>query len=164
MVLRSLREIRKHRWLALRAVVVGWAAWWVLWIVASWLVLDFDDWLFVGGVGDIRWFWRILRTPIFHVLVGAAVAAGTGFAVGRSDRAHRVPMVLLFFSTLMFVGDLPRFIPAALGEFGPGHGRFWWIVALDFVFMRVPIVMAGIWGVRQQRLAVAHEPSEPISE
>ena len=160
MVLTWLREIRKHRWLALRAVVVGWTAWWVLWIVASWLVVDFDDWLFVGGVGDIRWFWRILRRPIFHVLGGAAVAAGTGLAVGRSAGAHRVPMVLLFFSTLMIIGDLPRFIPAALAEFGAGHGRFWWIVALDFFFMRMPIVMAGIWGVRHQRLALAHEPGQ----
>jgi hypothetical protein len=144
MVLTWLREIREHRWLALRAIVVGWVAWWVLWIVASWLVLDFDDWLFVGGVADIRWFWRILRTPFFHILVGAAVAAGTGWLVGRSDREHRVPMVLLFFISHMIIGDLPRFIPAALTAFGPGQGRLWWIVVSDFVFMRVPIVMAGI--------------------
>jgi hypothetical protein len=152
MVLTWLREIREHRWLALRAVVVGWIAWWVLWIAASWLVLDFDDWLFVGGVVDIRWFWRILRTPVFHVLVGAAVAAGTGLAVGLTDREHRVPMVLLFFISQMIIGDLPRFIPAALTALGPGQGRFWWIVASDFIFMRVPIVITGIWGVQSWRV------------
>jgi hypothetical protein len=137
--------IRDHKWRALRVLVVGWAAWWAFWITASWMVLDFDDWLFVGGVADIRWFWRVFRMPPFHILVGIAIAAATGLVVGRSDRRHGASFVLLFFVSHLLLSDLPRFVPAAFASWE--QPRFWWIVALDFIAMRLPIVLAGIWAV-----------------
>ena len=60
-------------------------------------------------------------------------------------------MVLLFFLSVLTLWDLPRFIPAAIASLHPWNERFWVIVVADFVFMRLPIVVAGVWGVRDPR-------------
>jgi hypothetical protein len=140
-------DVRDHKWLAMRALLVGWAALIGLWIIAGRLVY-LDDWLFVRGLADIRSFWPDPRRPFFHFLIGGGVNAAAGWIVGRFHREYRTAMVLLFFISLLMISDLPRFIPAAIAAWGPGHERFWGIVTLDFIFMRLPIIAAGIWGVR----------------
>ena len=146
-----LKDIRDNPGLAVRSAAVGWIALWVLWgVVAPWLV-RFDDWLFVRGVADIRDFWPDPRAPFFHFLIGGGFNAAVGWFVGRVARDHQTPMVLLFFVSVLVISDLPRFVPAALAALGPGHGRFWGIVVLDFVFLRLPIVAAGIGGVGGRR-------------
>jgi len=95
MIVTWARGIRDHKWLTVRAILVGWAALFGLWIVTGRLVY-LDEWLFVTGVADVRSFW-------------------------------------------------------------PGHERFWGIVTLDFIFMRLPIVAVGIWGVRDLRREPAGE-------
>jgi hypothetical protein len=57
-------------------------------------------------------------------------------------------MVLVFVASLLLISDLPKFIPAAISAWGPGHERFWGLVTLDFIFMRLPILAVGIGGVR----------------
>ncbi len=126
---------------------MGWLASWTLWIL-TFQLLSLDDWLFVRGVADIRSFWPDPRQPLFHFLIGGGVNAANGWIVGRYRREHRVPFVLLFFMSLLAISDLPRFIPAAVAAWEPGHERFWSIVTLDFILLRLPIVVAGIWGVR----------------
>ena len=145
-VLAWLRDIRDHKWLAVRALLVGWTASWMLWISAFWL-LNLDDWLFVTGVADVRWLWPDPRNSFAHLLIGGALTTATGWLVGRFHREHRAPLVLLYFMSVVLISDLRRFVPAALEALGPGHGRFWLIVTFDFIFMRLPIVVAGIWGV-----------------
>jgi hypothetical protein len=142
-----VRELRDHKWLAVRALLVGWAALLALWIITVRLVF-LDDWLFARGLADVRSFWPDPTRPFFHFLIGGGVNAAAGWIVGRLHREYRASMVLLFFTSLLVISDLPRFIPAAMHAWGPGHGRFWGIVTLDFIFMRLPIVAAGIWGVR----------------
>jgi hypothetical protein len=149
-----LRQIRDHRWLAVRALVVGWTALLLFWVVVARL-MRLDDWLFMGGIVNIRPWWPDpARNPFVHVAVGAAVNAAAGWLVGRFHRDHRTSMVLLFFISLLLISDLPRFIPATMASWG--DGLFWGIVATDFTFMRLPILVAGIWGVRDRRQPVAH--------
>jgi hypothetical protein len=149
MMLSWLHEIRDHKWLAARALVVGWIVLFVVRVMVLRLV-DLDDWLFVRGVIDIRPWWPDARNPIPHFLIGAGSHAAVGWTVGHFHREHRIPMVLIFFISLLLILDLPRFVPAAMASFG--NGGFWVIVALDFMFLRLPIVVAGIWGVRGRRV------------
>jgi hypothetical protein len=145
MVVNWLRDIVDHKWLALRALIFGWTAFWILWLVAIPL-LSLDDWLFVRGIADIRSLWPDPRHPFFHFLIGGSLNAATGWIVGHFHREHRIPFVLLFFASLLTILDLPRFIPAAIDALGPGHEQFWGIVTVDFVFLRLPILAAGLWG------------------
>ena len=138
----------------MRALVVGWTALLLFWVIVARL-MRLDDWLFMGGIVNIRPWWPDpARNPFVHVAVGAAVNAAAGWLVGHFHRDHRTSMVLLFFMSLLLIGDLPRFIPAAMASWG--DGLFWGIVATDFTFMRLPILVAGIWGVRDRRQPVAH--------
>lgn len=141
-------DIRDHKWLALRAILVGWTALICPWIVTGRLVF-LDDWLFVTGITDIRRFWPDPRHPFFHFLIGGSVNAAAAWIVGRFHREQWTSMVLVFFASLLLISDLPEFIPAAISAWGPGHERFWGIVILDFIFMRLPIVALGIWGARR---------------
>ena len=146
-----IRDIRDHKWLAVRAVALGWAALIGLWLVTIRLVA-LDDWLLARGFADIRSYWPDPTRPLFHFLVGGCVNALAGWIVGYSHRKYRVAMVLLFFLSVLVFWDLPRFLPAAIASLHAGSARFWVIVVADFVFMRLPIVAAGIWGVRDPRL------------
>ena len=147
MIVTWARDIRDHKWLAARAILVGRAALFGLWIVTGRLVY-LDDWLFVTGVADIRSFWPDPRHPFFHFLIGGCVNAAAAWIVGRFHREYSTSMVLVFFASLLVISDLPQLIPAALASWGPGHERFWGIITLDFIFMRLSIVAVGIWGVR----------------
>jgi len=149
MIASWIRDIRDHKWLALRAVAVGWAALIALWIVTVRLAF-LDEWLFARGLADVRSFWPDPRRPFFHFLIGGIVNGLAGWIVGRFHRQYRAAMVLLFFISLLAVSDLPRFIPAAIANWGAGHARFWEIVTADFIFMRLPVIAAGIWGVRDR--------------
>jgi hypothetical protein len=140
------RDIRDHKWLAVRAILVGWAALIALWLVTVRLV-NLDDWLYAKGIADLRSFWPDPRRPFFHFLIGGVVNAAAAWIVGRFHRAYWTPMVLVFLASLA-IYDLTRFIPAAMAALGPGHGRFWGIVTLDVLFMRLPMVAVALWGVR----------------
>lgn len=150
MIATWVRDIRDHKWLAVRAILVGWAALVVLWIITGRLVY-LDDWLFVTGLADIRSFWPDPRHPFFHFLIGGSVNATAAWIVGRFHREYRTAMVLVFFVSLLVISDLPQFMPAAIAALGPGHERFWGIVIQDFIFMRLPIVVVGIGSVRNLR-------------
>ena len=88
----------------------------------------------------------------------STVNAATGWILGRSCREYRVAMVVLFFVSLLVISDLPRFIPAAIAAWEPGHERFWVVVTADFIFMRLPIVAAGTWGVRDSSGEFTRQP------
>ena len=154
MIATWVREIRDHKWLAMRAILVGWTALVVLWILIGRLVY-LDDWLFVTGLADLRSFWPDPRHPFFHFLIGGGVNAAAAWIVARFHREYRTTMVLVFFISLLVISDLPQFIPAAIAAWEPGHERFWGIVILDFIFMRLPIVAVGIgsvWNLRREPL------------
>jgi hypothetical protein len=138
------RDVRDHKWLAVRAILVGWAALIVLWLVTVRLV-NLDDWLFARGLADLRAFWPDPRRPFFHFLIGGLVNAAAAWIVGRFHRAYWTPMVLVFFASLV-IYDLTRFIPAAMASWS--SGRFWGIVTLDILFMRLPMIAVALWGVR----------------
>ena len=144
MVAGWLREIRDHKWLAARAIFVGSLAFIVVTSLVLWLA-NLDEWLWVRGLMDIRAWWPDVRRPILHVSIGAGASALTGWIVGYFHRAHRTPLVLLYFVFVLVLIDLPRFIPAAIASFRQAH--FWLSMIIYFVFFRLTILIGGIWGV-----------------
>ena len=140
-----LREIRDHKWLAARAILVGSLAF----VMVAWLVLwlaNLDEWLWVRGLVDIRPWWPDVRRPVWHVVIGGGASALAGWIVGHFHRQHRTAFVLLYGVFVLVVLDLHRFIPAAMVSFRQGH--FWMSMAGEFVFFRLPIFVGGIWLVR----------------
>src|SRR5262245_36272261 len=91
-----LGEIRRHKFFAIRAVVIGWAAVFLLWTVLALRLGHIDNWLFVTGLADIRWFWRGGTAPFSHLLIGGVLNAIAGWLVGRLHRSHKVAMVSAF--------------------------------------------------------------------
>jgi len=146
---RWIRDVRSQRWRAVRSLAVGWAVLLALWLVVVRLVF-LDDWLFARGIADLRPFWPDPRRPIFHFSIGGGVNALAGWIVGRLHREHRKTLVPLFLLSVLLY-DLTQLLPEAMESLKPGHGRFWGIVTLDLLFMRLPILVAGVWGVRDPR-------------
>ncbi len=150
------RDIRDHKWLAVRAILVGWAALIVLWLVTVRLV-NLDDWLLARGIADLRSYWPDPRRSFFHFLIGGVVNAAAAWIVGRFHRKYWTPMVLAFIASLA-IYDLTRFIPAAMASWS--SGRFWGIVTLDVLLMRLPMVAVALWGGRGWRRAPLGEQGQ----
>lgn len=91
---RWAREIDDHRWMAVRALIVGWIALFVVRSIVIWLV-NLDTWLFVRGLIDVRSWWPDSSNPVPHLVIGAAGHAAMGWAVGYFHREHRRAIALL---------------------------------------------------------------------
>ena len=146
----SYGDLRHHKLLALRAVITGFVALTLVWVLFALRLANLDDWLFVTGVADIRHFWRGGRAVFSHFLIGGSLNFSVGWIVGRLHRQHRVAMVSVFFLLLVLLLDLPRVIPATIAAARSFDGflRFFGIALADFVFLRLPILVGGIRCVR----------------
>jgi hypothetical protein len=143
-------EVCQHKLLAARAVVTGWIAVSMLWTVVALRLAHIDEWLFVTGLADIRAFWRGGTAPFSHLLIGGLLNAVAGWLVGWSHQRHKVAMVSAFFLSFVLVADLPRLIDvgAEAVQSGSTSWRGLQICLLDFLFMSLPILIAGTCGVR----------------
>jgi hypothetical protein len=153
--LRSIcQDIRQHKLLALRAVIIGTVALLLVWIIFAEKLADLDDWLFVTGLADIRYFWKGGRASFSHFLIGGGLNLFVGWIVGRTHRQHRTALVSAFFISLVLAFDMPRVLPALVDAAHRGNGPFVHFVSIgciDFVFLRLPILIGGIFCVRDVR-------------
>jgi hypothetical protein len=150
-VFRIYRDIRQHKLLALRAVIVGNVALFLVWGIFAFRLADLDDWLFVTGLVDIRYVWRGGGTAFSHFLIGGGLNLFVGWIVGRTHRQHRTAMVSAFFISHVLIFDLHRVLPPFIESTGRSVEAFSHFVSLgfiDFVFLRLPILVGGIWCVR----------------
>ena len=143
---RILAELAAHKLLAVRAVVVGWAATLGLWRLLAMRLAHVDDWLHQMNVADIRGFWQGGRAAVPHLLIGGAIFATAGWIVGRLHRLQRVPMVVAFFGSFVLIADVPRVIDVVINP-SDGVWNGLYLCLLDFVFMTLPILVAGTWEV-----------------
>jgi hypothetical protein len=148
-------DVREHKLLALRAIIIGVISILVLWRVVALPLANLDDWLYVTGIADIRHFWRGGRSFFAHFLIGGGINFSVGWMVRRLHRRYRVAMVSCFFVTLLVFADLPRVVPAALTASRDANvfWRFIGIALLDFAFLRLPILVGGIWAVSEGPVA-----------
>src|SRR5262245_36401694 len=92
----SYREIVTHKWLALRAVVVGWSVLLLLWILFARRLADLDFWFYAMGWADFRRYWDGGRTALSHFAIGGLLNLMVGYIVGRLHPRHRRAMVMAF--------------------------------------------------------------------
>jgi hypothetical protein len=141
------QDIRQHKLLALRAVIVGNVVLFLAWGIFALRLADLDDWLFVTGLVDIRYLWKGGRAPFSHFLIGGGLNFFVGWMVGRTHRQHRTAMVIAFFVSLILIFDLTRVLPPFIQATRKGleaFSHFLSIGFLDFVFLRLPILVGGI--------------------
>ena len=122
----------------------------LLWVLLATHFAHIDNWLFATGLADIRAFWRGGSAPFSHFLIGGTLNATTGWLVGRVYHRHKVAMVSAFFLSFVLLSDIPRVIDVGTeaARTGEPPWRGLGICLLDFAFMTVPILLAGIWCVR----------------
>jgi hypothetical protein len=143
--------MRQHKLLAFRAVIVGNVLLFLAWGIFALRLADLDDWLFVTGLIDIRYFWRGGRAAVSHFLIGGGLNFFVGWIVGRTHRQHRTAMVSAFFISLVLIFDLIRVLPPfieATRKSVEAFSHFVSIGFIDFVFLRLPILVGGICCVR----------------
>jgi hypothetical protein len=88
-------EYRAHKLLTVRALILGWTVIF-LYFPANDIVLDFVEGLRIWS----RW-WRHDWLPYFVFSFNYIFACvASGWAIARLSRAHRVPMVLIFMTSL----------------------------------------------------------------
>jgi hypothetical protein len=96
------RDITAHKWLALRAVTIGWLAYALLSVPVHWLTAivsqQIRDWLVTSGHYS---FWPVflagpLSATLFRCIAGAAI----GWIVARFHSTHAVTMVCLFSASV----------------------------------------------------------------
>jgi len=162
-LLRICQDIRQHKLLALRAVFVGNVALLLVWIIFAQRLADLDDWLFATGLADIRYFWKGGRASFSHFLIGGGLNLFVGWIVGRTHRQHRTASVSAFFISLVLAFDIPRVLPPLVDEVRGGMDplvHFVSIGFIDFALLRLPILIGGIYWVRDVR---RHAPLETTS-
>jgi hypothetical protein len=159
---RIYQDIRQHKLLALRAVIVGNVLLFLVWGIFALRLADLDDWLFVTGLIDIRYFWRGGSAAFSHFLIGGGLNFFVGWIVGRTHLQHRTAMVSAFFISLVLIFDLTRvllpFIEATRKSV-EAFSHFVSIGFVDFVFLRLPILVGGICCVRDVSRRTRFDPS-----
>jgi hypothetical protein len=148
------QDIRRHKLLALRAVIIGNVVLLLVWIIFAQKLADLDDWLFVTGLADIRYFWKAGRATFSHFLIGGGLNLFVGWIVGRTHLQHRTAMVSAFFISLVLVFDIPRVLHPLVEAGRSGIDALVHFVSIgfvDFALLRLPILIGGICCVRNVR-------------
>src|SRR5689334_17648144 len=64
------QDIRQHKLMTLRAIVLGTLMLILVWVLLASRLADLDDWLFITGLADIRHIWNGGKTAFSHFLIG----------------------------------------------------------------------------------------------
>jgi hypothetical protein len=154
------KEVRAHKLLALRALVVGWIALDVLlrWVENPW-------WRFAGRVLLPRglipspyWWHHYYLYPA--LLIPCIFAGASGWIVGRCHRAHREAMVVVYLLSvqlwLFCQGGGFRLVEDVLGNRRFLPYLLSWVA--NFIFITIAILLGGLWGDSRER-AMPSTPS-----
>ena len=149
----SLDEIRGHKWLAARAVLVGWTLLWgtryfsrVLEMPGSALSVAAGNWLLTHDHESLRWWWfqtHASDLPVF--VLWWMASACVGWVVAYTHRPRQSAMVLLFVTSVLVV-RLPGIVVSlkqAVEFEGPPVLILAWM--LNSVGSIVALVVAGLW-------------------
>jgi hypothetical protein len=105
-----IEEIRAHRWLAIRAAVVGLVAFQLLRPCVGFLAYGVDRLVFLGAPSGIRlWFLEYRVWEIYRAILNCLAAVLTGWIIARIDLPHRMIGVVLFVPLLGLSLVIPLF-------------------------------------------------------
>jgi hypothetical protein len=151
-------DIRAHKLLAVRAVMIGFAAMWafselarfslqLLWALSSGGVYVGGHWI------SLSYGW--IRYPRYLGLVLASIgSAGSGWIVGRMHRGHQAPMVFAFLASVVVVAMAQLSFQVRLigWSIRPHYqGQYAVAVLLFFVFVSTSILLGGLWSAGTSR-------------
>jgi hypothetical protein len=143
------KEVWNHKLLSLRALAVGWAAWYFLfYIVGVRLWRLYSGILLTHGLTITVW-WR--HYYLYLTLLPWVFPAACGWIVGRCHRAHRQAMVLLFLVSVQ-VPALPEFYRLTMDAFGDRrYLPYLLALCLEFVCITASVLLGGLWGAPGER-------------
>jgi hypothetical protein len=143
------KEVWNHKLLSLRALAVGWAAWYLLfYIVDVQLWRLYSKVLLTHGLTITVW-WR--HYYLYPTLLPWVFPAACGWIVGRCHRAHRQAMVILFFVSVQLPA-LPEFYRLTVDAFGDRRYLPYLLsLSLEFVCIAASVLVGGLWGASRER-------------
>jgi hypothetical protein len=158
-IVRSVREIRAHKLLSLRALIVGWVFLlivnWPVLLLANpfahpWLFGTLDNWVLDAGVVPATW--RSHAMNRFGLLVlGYISFGGAGWMVARLHWVHRTSMVLAFLASVL-VASLPYLYLPSVALF-QGRERIEPLLingVLVFGGRTASVLLGGLWSGRRR--------------
>jgi hypothetical protein len=137
------KEVRTHKLIALRAVVIGWLASYFFHVVELPWWRSFTKLLLAHGVTPTPWWQHYYFYPI--LFVPCIFAAATGWIVGRSHRGHRGAMVLAYLASVL-LWNLPEFVRLTVDV--ATNQRFLPYLlsgSVRFMLVAVSILLGGLW-------------------
>jgi len=138
-----------HKLLALRAIITGWAA---IYLLERAVGITFWKWygrlLLAHGLMPTFWWRHYYTYPV--VLMWCICAAASGWIVGKCHREHCRAMVLIFLVSVQ-LWSLPEFF--RLAENVATNQRFvpyLFTFVTRLVFISICILLGGLWGSSRQ--------------
>ena len=137
-------QVRRHKLLTVRAVIVGWAAWYISWYAVNLPVYKlYAKVLAVLGLHPSSFLWRQPYTYplLFLPLVGGFLS---GWLVARLHRTHRTAMVLAYLTTVLLY-SFPEWLRLTVDSFSNSRFLPYLLVhALTYTFLTVGILFGGL--------------------
>lgn len=137
-------QVRRHKLLTVRAVIVGWAAWYISWYAVNLPVYKlYAKVLAVLGLHPSFLLWRQPYTYplLFLPLVGGFLS---GWLVARLHRTHQTAMVLAYLTTVLLY-SFPEWLRLTVDSFSNSRFLPYLLVhALTYSLLTVGILLGGL--------------------
>jgi hypothetical protein len=137
----TVRQLRAHPVLALRAVTIGWAFLLIFLWYFMFPLANLDEELFVRGIVDVRPWWP--KSPMVFLAVLSLGCTGSGWIV---TRFHNREMGLLYLATVLGwnLAIFPRIAYAYVTD--PSAEDFVGLTMVYFVLIPLSIAIGGVIG------------------
>lgn len=143
-------EVRAHKLVALRAIITGWTA---IYLLDHTVGIAFWRWYFrlllAHGLIPSFW-WRHYYTYLVVLPMCCVYGAASGWVVGKCHREHCRAMVLIFLLSVQ-LWNLPELF--RLTEDIVTNERFvpyLFAFVARLVFISIGIILGGLWGASRQ--------------
>jgi hypothetical protein len=157
-VVGAFTEVRTHKFLASRAIAIGWIVGWIYfryasaWVsAAAYNAANFDEWLFVTGL--TRWFYvhrvRLPDVVAQQFVVLVTLAPGwllSGWIVGRLHRARGAPIVVAYVA--VFTAAWVMLLTWMSVVNGAEPAVVLMLASRALLTGSVPLLLGGLWGIR----------------
>lgn len=137
-------QVRGHKLLTVRAVIVGWATLYISWYAVNLPVYKLYARVLMTRGLPPPWFWwqHFYTSPLmFLPLIGGFLS---GWVVARLHRTHRTAMVLAYLTTILLYG-FPEWFRLTVDSFSNSRFVPYLLVhVLTYSFLTVGILFGGL--------------------
>jgi hypothetical protein len=132
---------------AVRAVFLGFAVLFVCYAFVSPIYMRLDTWLSRFQIANIHDVWLSGYSVVAHLIIGGTFSSLAGFVVGVTHRRDRRIVVPIFFGAVLLLQSV-EVVPEMIAA---GPERDWRKLLLDLTFIRLPILVSGLFLVRDRQ-------------